>query len=138
MSSWNPGRPPDRVRGARKYGVLIVSVMCPGPIGLEFLVDTGAAMTVITPAVAVALGSSVVHSFRQERVAPVGKTLLSAPVVRLQSIQVGGHEVVDLEALILDLPPPLHIDGLLGVNFLERFRVTIEFDTETLILRRKT
>jgi len=138
LSSLDHRRRPDRIRGTRKYGgVLIVSVTCPGPIGLEFLVDTGAAMTAITPATAVALGPSVVRPLRKERIAPVGKALLSAPVVRLQSLQVGGCEVVDLDALILDLPPGLHIDGLLGVNFLERFRMTIEFDTATLILRRK-
>jgi len=37
--------------------------------------------------------------------------------------------------LIVALPVALRVDGLLGVNFLEKFRVTFEFDQATLVLR---
>ena len=57
------------------------------------------------------------------------------PVIRLDSLQVGDKKVKNLEVLIVDLPTALRVDGLLGVNFLENFRVTFEFEQATLVLR---
>jgi predicted aspartyl protease len=57
------------------------------------------------------------------------------PVVRVQSLQVGAQRLTDVEALVLGFPPELHVDGLLGVNVLGRFRATFEFDRATLVLR---
>ena len=37
-----------------------------------------------------------------------------------------------------EFPPRLRIDGVLGVNFLERFRSTFDFDTATLVLRARS
>jgi len=34
------------------------------------------------------------------------------------------------------LPAELRVDGVLGVNFLERFRPTFEFEQAVLVLRR--
>ena len=39
-------------------------------------------------------------------------------------------------AVVLDFPQELKIDGLLGMNVLGRFRLTIEAETGTLVLRR--
>jgi len=36
---------------------------------------------------------------------------------------------------IVDFPDRFHLDGLLGMNFLGKYRITIETDTATLILR---
>jgi hypothetical protein len=43
-----------------------------------------------------------------------------------------------LEVLVVHFPPRLRIDGVLGVNFLERFRSTLDFDMATLILRARS
>ncbi len=59
----------------------------------------------------------------------------NASIVRLNSLQVGGQSARNIDALVMPLPAVLRIDGLLGVNFLEMFRVTLEFDNATLILR---
>jgi predicted aspartyl protease len=61
--------------------------------------------------------------------------MAQTPVVRLNSLQVGDKKVNNLEVLIVALPAALRVDGLLGVNFLEKFRVTFEFDQATLVLR---
>jgi len=57
-----------------------------------------------------------------------------APVVYLSNLQVGTQRVTDLEVLVVPLPGELRVDGILGVNFLERFRPTFEFDRSTLVL----
>jgi predicted aspartyl protease len=50
-------------------------------------------------------------------------------------LQVGDKIIHNLEALIIELPTLLRVDGLLGINFLEKFRVTFEFEQATLVLR---
>jgi predicted aspartyl protease len=57
------------------------------------------------------------------------------PVVRLDRMQVGASSVANVLASVFDLPPLFRADGLLGLNYLQRFRVTLEFDTRTLVLR---
>jgi len=42
----------------------------------------------------------------------------------------------DVEVLVVSLPAELRVDGVLGVNFLERFRPTFEFEQAVLVLRR--
>jgi len=60
------------------------------------------------------------------------------PSFRLQSLQVEGIIVQTLEVLVITFSPQLRIDGVVGVNFLERFRSTVDFDTATLILRARS
>ena len=38
-------------------------------------------------------------------------------------------------AVVLEFPPALKPDGMLGMNVLKQFRVTMEIDTGTLVLR---
>jgi len=60
------------------------------------------------------------------------------PGFRLQSLQVEGIIAQALEVLVITFSPRLRIDGVFGVNFLERFRSTFDFDTATLILRTRS
>ena len=70
----------------------------------------------------------------QERIASVHR-VVSAPVVRLASVQIGAQHRTNVEALVLPLPVALRVDGLLGVNVLEHFRITFEFPQATVVLR---
>lgn len=36
---------------------------------------------------------------------------------------------------IIDFPPDFQIDGVLGMDFMGKYRITIETDTATLVLR---
>jgi hypothetical protein len=60
------------------------------------------------------------------------------PSFRLQSLQVEGITVQALAVLVITFSPQLRIDGVLGVNFLERFRSTFDFDMAMLILRARS
>ena len=91
-------------------------------------------MTMLSRQVVEEMGLDLARLVRQERIASVHQ-VAQAPVIRLSSLQVGGRRVTDLEVLVLSLPPDLRVDGLLGVNFLKRFRPTFEFDEATLVLR---
>jgi predicted aspartyl protease len=77
---------------------------------------------------------NITHPIRQIQIASAHQ-VAQTPVVRLDSLQVGDKRVNNLEVLIVALPAALRVDGLLGVKFLEKFRVTFEIDQATLVLR---
>jgi hypothetical protein len=55
--------------------------------------------------------------------------------MRLDRLRLGGSTVRGLEVFVYDLPPLLAADGLVGLDFLRRFRVTFDFEAGVLILR---
>ena len=56
-----------------------------------------------------------------------------APEVTLQSITIEGWEVNDIKALVLDIPnQPAW--GLLGLNYLQRFRMDMNTEAGVLLL----
>ena len=125
----------DRVTGRRGYGsILIVNALFNKTSRLSLLVDTGTAMTVITPQMTNDLGFDLANPTRWMEMTSVHQTV-RAPIIRLDTVQVGGQQVNGLEVAVLSLPANMRVDGLLGINFLRNFRVTFEFDQATLILR---
>ena len=125
----------DRVQGHRAYGgVLVIPCQLNDAYRYWFLADTGAAMTVLCWRVAEEMGLDLTRPVRQERIASIHQ-VAQAPVICLSSLQVGSRRATDIEVVVLSLPPELRVDGLLGVNFLGRFRPTFEFDRMALILR---
>lgn len=100
----------------------------------EFLVDTGSAYTGLASPTASYLGV-VPQPTPGMRIAPARGPSVRVPTGRLEALSVGGHEVCGIDVLILDFPAELKIDGLLGMDFLGRFRTTVEPDTATVILR---
>ena len=125
----------DRIPGRRAHGgVLLVPCLLHDAYRYWFLVDTGAARTMLTPAAVAEIGLDIRIPVRQEQIASLHQVAL-APVVRLHSLQVGAYRLTDIEAVVLSLPTALRVDGLLGVDVLGRFRPTFEFDQATLVLR---
>lgn len=125
----------DRIQGQSRFGgILVVRCRLNGNYHGRFLVDTGAAITAITPVVAASLDLDLQETSHQQTVISVNQTV-QVPSVMLETFQVGPHEITHLEVTVLPLATRLQIDGLLGVNVLRRFRATFEFDQATLILR---
>jgi clan AA aspartic protease (TIGR02281 family) len=98
------------------------------------VVDTGAQHLVISRRLAAKLGFDLAHPVRFQSLVGVGRSP-PVPVVRLDRVRVGARSVAGLEASVYDLPPLLRAEGLLGLSFLRRFRVTFDFDAGVLILR---
>lgn len=103
---------------------------------VTLVLDTGAQWTVISPEVASRLGMDLSHPLRLQPLAGVGRSP-PVPMVLLDRLRVGASSLSRLEAAVLDLSPVIRADGLLGLNFLRRFRVTFEFDSGILILRER-
>lgn len=97
----------------------------------RFLLDTGATSCVITPLVAGQLGLYPPTRYTQVETAagPV-----RAGVVRLRSVAVGSQRAEAVQALVID-ELEAGLDGVLGLNFLDRFTYAVDPQRRLLELR---
>ncbi len=98
----------------------------------NFIVDTGASMVTIPRSTAEYLGLAVDERNPMRRVTTAGGVRY-APEVTLYSITIGGWEVNEVKALVLDIPNQPDL-GLLGLNYLERFRMDMNTEQGVLLL----
>jgi predicted aspartyl protease len=101
-------------------------------LSANLLLDTGAAYSSITPQVAARLRLTIIGS---QSVLLGGSIGLSYPEVELTTFRVGTLDVPNFRVLVMSFDPSLGINGILGMDFLHRFRFTVEPDTTTLVLR---
>ena len=98
----------------------------------NFIIDTGASMVTIPRSTADYLGLSVDERNPMRRVFTAGGVKY-APEVTLYSITIGGWEVNEVKALVLDIPNQPDL-GLLGLNYLQRFRMDMNTEQGVLLL----
>lgn len=98
----------------------------------RFIVDTGASMVTIPLASAIELGIEPDdrHPLRQVYTAGGRK---EAREVVLSIVEIGGWASAEVKALVLDLPNQPEV-GLLGLNYLRRFRMDLNTEKGMLIL----
>ncbi len=101
-----------------------------GTVRQNFLVDTGASMVTIPSSTADSLDLEFVPG--QRTVSTAGGTVKVREVI-IRSIEIDGQVEYDVGAYVLDLPgrPGL---GLLGLNYLGRFRVDLKPEEGILML----
>lgn len=102
----------------------------------RFVVDTGASFTMISSATARELDIDVSRN-RPTIPFQTANGVIQAPLVSLESIDVGGMEVRNLTAAIHDFAPDSKISGLLGLDFLSSFRMDIDRDKGMLHLEKR-
>jgi len=98
----------------------------------KFIVDTGASMVTIPSSTAEELGL-VIDARNPVRKIITAGGVQYAPEVTLNSITVEGWEVNNIKALVLDIPNQPDW-GLLGLNFLQRFRMDMNTEEGVLLL----
>jgi predicted aspartyl protease len=72
---------------------------------------------------------------RTVAIAPAHGAIIRVPLITIAELSIGGFRLTDVGAVVLELPHQLRFDGLLGMNVLRQFRMTIEIETQTLVLR---
>jgi len=102
----------------------------------DLLVDTGSAYTALSKDV-VALLAMPSDPRRTVNIVSIHGGILRVPVVTITELRIGGLRIANVTAVVPDLAPALKFDGMLGMNVLQQFRMTIETDTGTLVLRPK-
>lgn len=129
------GEVPFRLAGPTEAAIVVeAEVNGQGPFDL--VLDTGATFTCLDEELAQEL------ELPEANVRGMGAGLGGSGrmrVVRLESVQVGGATARDLLGCAVDLQhfqelPGLDIDGLLGLNFLKSFRVSLDFERQVLTL----
>ncbi|MBC8262448.1 MAG: retroviral-like aspartic protease family protein [Planctomycetia bacterium] len=103
-----------------------------GGLPVQFLVDTGASATSIPMSVAEQLGFVIDSRTPRRRIRTASDEFL-APVVNLPQVNLEGATVSGIQATILDLPGQPGV-GLLGLDFLGRFRLDIDVERGWLLL----
>jgi aspartyl protease family protein len=126
-----PSQPPPKtsesqgfeVPLARKNQIMFAEVLLNGRVKRNFIVDSGASYILIDRGTARELGITIDEYTPFIPVSTVSEVILT-PLVTLKSVQVGGAEVENVEALIYTMPSEKQ--GLLGNSFLSRFRMVLD------------
>lgn len=121
---------------SRDRGLVVVPVEIEGPTGtaiLRLALDTGATLTLINTSVLVAIGyDPAIASSRVEMT--TGSGVEYAPKVEVAKVTSIGRERKSLPILAHTLPPSTGVDGLLGLDFFNDFKLTINFRDGTIDL----
>jgi clan AA aspartic protease (TIGR02281 family) len=99
----------------------------------NFIVDTGASVSIIDEAIAFALGFDT-KKLKTERLTTVSGSA-SSKMLRLPKIDLLGKQISNFEVKVMSLPLQITLlaDGLIGMDFLENFqRIKIDFDEQTI------
>lgn len=122
------------IQPERRGNAFLVPVLLNGRTEARFIIDTGAEITTLSRDVATRAGLT-----RTNRITQVGMadgTRMEAPVMQIDSLQLGALERKNAEAVVLAQPPDAGVDGLLGMNVLHAF--LIQFDPRTGRLELET
>jgi clan AA aspartic protease (TIGR02281 family) len=128
-----PGTSTIQVPMQRRGGSALVPARVNGEsVGL-FVLDTGASYTSVSTTVANRLGISTSGGTTVRLATANG--IIQAPLTVLDEVDVGGAVARHVPVVVHDLPGmPSNIAGLLGMSFLERFRVNLDIGSSLLIL----
>ncbi|MBA4156001.1 MAG: clan AA aspartic protease [Gemmatimonadetes bacterium] len=115
---------------------LLVPVHINGEGPFDFVLDTGATLTCVEQETAARLELPEQRGARGVGVG-IGRAG-RVNLVRVDSLRVGEARVAGMTACVLDLQQfavlGTPIDGLLGLNFLQSFRMTLDFRRNVLLL----
>jgi predicted aspartyl protease len=115
--------------------LLVVSAFVNGRGPFNLAVDTGASLSVISRGVARRAKVATDGSVRARAIGAGGA--LDAVFARVSSVELGDLRAADLDVAVMRLTPisraiGFRLDGVLGFNFLRRYRVTIDYPKQVL------
>lgn len=105
--------------------VIVLNVRLNQRTMIQMMLDTGAKYTIITPEVARRLGMEALPT---RRIPVTTATQLEmARLFVVDQMDVHGVILSSVETAVLALPSALGVDGLLGMSFLKRCRLVLDF-----------
>ena len=129
------GSDPARLPATFKPGVILVPASVNGH-DVTLLFDTGSQVCLLSPEVARRLG--IVIPADAPSLALIGVGSAGGALVQLPPVRVGDYIVEHLTGAVTSLAGfPFAIDGVLGTNFIEAFRVTIDHRAKELRLEAR-
>jgi len=118
----------------RVGSLLITKAAVSGPAGtkvLNLLVDTGSTYTIAALEVLEAIGCSPVGSKEHARIV-TGSGHVVAPLVKVPRLQCLGYKIQGFKIVARTLPPESAVDGLLGMDFLQKCKAIINTGAGTV------
>ncbi len=100
---------------------------------LRFMVDTGAAYCAISRKALDQVTAEPTET--KVWLAPIGKQPILASTLKIDDFAMGGIMQRNMLVPIVDFPEGFQSDGVIGMNCMGKYRITIETDTATLVLR---
>jgi len=119
-----------------RQALIIVRAQITGPLGVQevqLALDTGATTTVVRTSVLSILGYDLT-TVADHATMLTGSGIESVPRLRVQQIETLGKKRRGFPVIAHTLPPNAPIDGLLGLDFLRRKRLTIDFERGRITL----
>lgn len=110
-------------------GLVVVSAELTGPAGaavIRLALDTGATSTLINAGILVALGYEPSLARGRTQVT-TGSGVEYVPKIALRRIKALGQARSGFAVLCHTLPPSASVDGLLGLDFLRKKRLAVDF-----------
>jgi clan AA aspartic protease (TIGR02281 family) len=93
---------------------------------IKLVVDTGASISMISVETALVIGIDPSKSTHRIEITTAGGIIL-APIIKIPSFKCFGIEIKNMEVLCHNLPSQSPVEGLLGLNFLKKSKVIINF-----------
>ena len=132
---------PEAPSGSLPRGTIVVPVQARGSsvivaatlnraLTAYLIVDTGATITIVSQRIASELG---LRTVTYGTFAGVGG-VIRRPMAQLRSLKVGEAEIQNLVVAVHDFHPNPQIEGLLGLDFLRRFHVSLDSRKQQLVL----
>jgi predicted aspartyl protease len=126
-----------RFRISPKRPLLMVKVQINDRGPFDFVLDTGASLSVITPATAEAAG---VRASGENPTAIGAGGRIKAGLTKIESLTLGACTARNLQVALMDLdgvgkPLGIRLGGLIGYNFLRNYAVTIDYPARQLFLK---
>ena len=117
---------------SRSRNQFVVTASLDGQREVRLLIDTGASVTIVAPAILESMG--YVLGSRVGKFATANGEV-EAPLVGIQSLTLGGQVVSPITVGAISLSPrTASFDGLLGMNFLQKFEFSLDQQRSVLEL----
>ena len=102
---------------------------------INMALDTGASTTIIRESILKRIGYNI-DEITEKTTFGDASTSHIVPMVTLKSFSLADAKIENVEALCYTLPEEHGIDGVIGLNFLRHFKVTLDFGNGILYLER--
>ncbi len=129
------GKPIHLVQLYRRGNDFLVDTVIDGKYHAWMKVDTGANLCVIPSYIVRSAGANISHTRMVHIVSVTGSA--TAPLVELSDMSIGGARARNVQAVVYDMPGQGQ-EGLLGISFLEHFKVYLDTNHQQMILTERT
>jgi len=92
----------------------------------KLLLDTGATTTILSWDILKDIGYDPAISTKRKDVT-TANGVIETPLVKVKEMSIGHFKVKNTDVICHDIPELIRVDGLLGLNFIENFRVCIDY-----------